>query len=69
MEHLPVELQRNFNLMRDLDSRAQMLMKNIDSLSDNYLKNIKSLTNDAKKEQLTTIQNLFSKAKVSCLEC
>lgn len=64
LEHLPIELQRNFTLMRDLDARAQNLMKNIDELADEYLRNIKSLTSDDKKEQLNKIQNLFNKAKV-----
>ncbi|XP_057657396.1 inhibitor of growth protein 5 isoform X4 [Diorhabda carinulata] len=63
LEHLPVELQRNFTLMRELDSRAQGLMKNIDSLADEYLRNQKTLTSDQKKERLDKIQGLFNKAK------
>lgn len=64
MEHLPIELQRNFTLMRDLDARAQNLMKNIDQFADDYLRHIKSLSAEDKKEQLNKIQNLFNKAKV-----
>lgn len=30
LESLPTELKRNFTLMRELDSRAQILMKSID---------------------------------------
>ncbi|XP_044268062.1 inhibitor of growth protein 4 isoform X2 [Tribolium madens] len=63
LEHLPIELQRNFTLMRDLDSRAQGLMQNIDSLSDNYLRNQKTISPEEKKEQLLKIQSLFNKAK------
>ncbi|KAK5645803.1 hypothetical protein RI129_004267 [Pyrocoelia pectoralis] len=63
LEHLPIELQRNFTLMRDLDSRAQTLMKNIDSLADTYLKNQKNLNQEQCKEQLDKIQSLFNKAK------
>ncbi|KAK4878984.1 hypothetical protein RN001_007130 [Aquatica leii] len=63
LEHLPIELQRNFTLMRDLDSRAQTLMKNIDTLADTYLKNQKSLNQEQSKEQLDKIQSLFNKAK------
>ncbi|KAF2884187.1 hypothetical protein ILUMI_21969 [Ignelater luminosus] len=63
LEHLPIELQRNFTLMRDLDSRAQVLMKNIDSLADSYLKNQKNLNSEQSKEQLDKIQSLFNKAK------
>lgn len=63
LENLPVELQRNFTLMRDLDSRAQALMKNIDLLADEYMRNQKSLSAEQKKEQLDKIQSLFNKAK------
>jgi len=63
LEHLPIELQRNFTLMRDLDSRAQTLMKNIDSLADTYLKNKKNFNQEQSKEQLDKIQGLFNKAK------
>ncbi|KAL3283632.1 hypothetical protein HHI36_006771 [Cryptolaemus montrouzieri] len=63
LEHLPVELQRNFTLMRDLDSRAQALMKSIDTQADEYLKNQNSYTAEEKKERLDKIQGLFNKAK------
>jgi inhibitor of growth protein 4 len=63
LEHLPIELQRNFTLMRDLDARAQALMRNIDRLADEYLRNVKSLTPEKKKEQMNNIQSLFNKAK------
>jgi inhibitor of growth protein 4 len=63
LEHLPIELQRNFTLMRDLDARAQALMQNIDRLADEYLRNAKTLTPEKKKEQMSNIQSLFNKAK------
>ncbi|XP_043499601.1 inhibitor of growth protein 5 [Polistes fuscatus] len=63
LEHLPIELQRNFTLMRDLDARAQGLMKEIDKLADDYLKNIKKESTEKQKEQLSHIQSLFNKAK------
>ncbi|XP_072389022.1 inhibitor of growth protein 5 isoform X1 [Diabrotica undecimpunctata] len=63
LEHLPTELQRNFTLMRDLDTRAQGLMKNIDSIADNFLRNKKTLTPEQRKEKLDKIQALFNKAK------
>lgn len=63
LEHLPIELQRNFTLMRDLDARAQTLMRNIDRLADEYLRNVKTLSPDKKKEQMSNIQSLFNKAK------
>jgi len=63
LENLPIELQRNFTLMRDLDSRAQNLMKEIDSLADSYLKSVKTLGIERRKEQSDKIQKLFNKAK------
>lgn len=63
LEHLPLELQRNFKLMRDLDSKAQSIMQTIDSMADEYLRNQKSMNSDNKKEKLDKIQNLFNKAK------
>nr|CAD7393314.1 unnamed protein product [Timema cristinae] len=63
MEHLPIELQRNFTLMRDLDARAQGLMRNIDSLADEYLHNVKNMSFDKRKDHLEKIQCLFNKAK------
>lgn len=58
-------MQRNFTLMRDLDTRAQSLMKTIDSLANKYLRNQKIFTSEEKKEQLDKIQSLFNKAKVN----
>ncbi|XP_046396052.1 inhibitor of growth protein 4 isoform X2 [Ischnura elegans] len=63
LEHLPIELQRNFTLMRDLDARAQGLMKNIDKLADDFLRNVKNMGPDKKKDQMDSIQKLFNKAK------
>lgn len=63
MDNLPIELQRNFTLMRDLDTRAQELMKQIDKLGDDYLNNIKIYSTEKKKEHMNEIQKLFNKAK------
>ncbi|XP_026818191.1 inhibitor of growth protein 4-like isoform X2 [Rhopalosiphum maidis] len=63
LENLPIELQRNFTLMRDLDSRVQQLMRNIDKLTDEYMSNVKGYTADKKREMLTNIQRQFDKAK------
>ncbi|XP_028044456.1 uncharacterized protein LOC113559059 [Rhopalosiphum maidis] len=63
LENLPVELQRNFTLMRDLDSRVQELMRNIDKLTADYMSNVKRYTEDKKREMLTNIQRQFDKAK------
>ncbi|ESO05837.1 hypothetical protein HELRODRAFT_184897 [Helobdella robusta] len=63
LESLPMELSRNFNLMRDLDSKSQDLLKEIDEMADSYLTNVKDLSNDKRKEQLSKIQTMFSKSK------
>ncbi|KAL0277087.1 UNVERIFIED_CONTAM: hypothetical protein PYX00_004490 [Menopon gallinae] len=63
LEHLPVELQRNFTLMRDLDTRAQGLMRAIDSLADQYLRNVMTMSQEKRKELMESIQSQFNKAK------
>lgn len=67
MEHLPNELQRNFTLMRELDSRAQTLMKSIDEKADEFMKTLvkdkESIPEEVRKEKLKEIQELFNKAK------
>lgn len=58
-----MELQRNFTLMRDLDSRVQELMRNIDKSSDDYMSNIKGYSLEKKVETSSSIQRQFDKAK------
>ncbi|XP_050520867.1 inhibitor of growth protein 4 [Daktulosphaira vitifoliae] len=63
LENLPMELKRNFTLMRDLDSRAQELMRNIDKLADDYMSNVKGYSSEKKNETMSSIQRQFDKAK------
>lgn len=67
LEHLPHELQRNFTLMRELDSRAQTLMKSIDEKADDFMKTLvkdkDSIPEEVRKDKLKNIQDLFNKAK------
>jgi inhibitor of growth protein 4 len=63
LEALPLELQRNFNLMRDLDTRSQNLLKEIDGLAEDYLNNVRTMNGEMRKEHLANIQKLFSKSK------
>lgn len=63
LEHLPIELLRNFTLMRDLDSRARDLMQSIDRQASSYLSNLRTLSSDKRKDQLGKIQEQFNKAK------
>lgn len=63
LQHLPIELQRNFKLMRDLDDRAHGLMRTIDLMADELLPNIPKMDEETKKEKVGTIQGLFNKAK------
>lgn len=63
LEHLPVELQRNFTLMRDLDTRAQSVMRNIDEMADEFMSSIKDLPSERRKEKMSEIQVQFNKAK------
>ncbi|CAK1555905.1 unnamed protein product [Leptosia nina] len=63
LQHLPIELQRNFKLMRDLDDRAHGLMRTIDLMADELLPSIPKMDEETKKEKVNTIQGLFNKAK------
>ncbi|XP_072944991.1 inhibitor of growth protein 5 [Epargyreus clarus] len=63
LQHLPIELQRNFKLMRDLDDRAHGLMRTIDLMADELLPNVPKMDEETKKEKVNTIQGLFNKAK------
>lgn len=63
LENLPIELQRNFTLMRDLDARAQDVMRKIDKMADEYLQNIKCMPAEKRKEKMSEIQSQFNKAK------
>ncbi|XP_059615818.1 inhibitor of growth protein 4 isoform X4 [Phlebotomus argentipes] len=65
LEHLPNELQRNFNLMRDLDYRAQNIMQTIDEKSQEVLQSISTDTSkeSTRRETVKQIQELFNKAK------
>lgn len=63
LQHLPVELQRNFNLMRDLDNRAHNLMRTIDRMADDFLPDVPSMDQDMRREKVEAVQTLFNKAK------
>ncbi|KAL3861319.1 hypothetical protein ACJMK2_007377 [Sinanodonta woodiana] len=63
LESLPAELQRNFNLMRDLDQRAQDLMKDIDRLAGEYMLNVRGMSPEKRTEQMSFINDLFSKSR------
>ncbi|XP_067945847.1 inhibitor of growth protein 5-like [Watersipora subatra] len=62
LEALPLELQRNFNLMRDLDKRAQDVMKEIDKHADSYLATVKKLSSAERHKKLEQITKLFSRS-------
>lgn len=67
LEHLPNDLKRNFTLMRELDSRAQLLMKEIDERASDMMRSMvnakENLSDDTKKDSIKKIQELFNKAK------
>lgn len=63
LESLPSELQRNFNLMRDLDQRTQDLVQEVDRQATDYLQKVRSLSSEKRRQQLGTIQQLFSKGR------
>lgn len=67
MDTLPVEVRRNFKLMKELDNRAHDIMRTIDGQSKDYMKEIVTrrefLTEDMKQDKILAINKLFSKAR------
>ncbi|KAK2167852.1 hypothetical protein LSH36_23g07028 [Paralvinella palmiformis] len=63
LEGLPMELQRNFNLMRDLDTRSQEILKEIDNKADRYMKEVRNYPPAKRSDYISSIQKLFSKSK------
>ncbi|XP_050056013.1 inhibitor of growth protein 5-like [Aphis gossypii] len=61
--NLPVELKRNFALMRELGGRSQEEMRYIDKLSNDFLSNIDIYHGSKKIEKMNKIQRKFNKAK------
>lgn len=63
VENLPLEVQRNFTLMRDLDQRTQDLFAEINKMSEQYITSVKSMTASQRNKHLTDIQNAYSKSR------
>ncbi|XP_043934932.1 inhibitor of growth protein 4 [Protopterus annectens] len=63
IENLPFELQRNFQLMRDLDQRTEDLKAEIDKLATEYISSARTHTSEQKLALLKRIQDAYSKCK------
>ncbi|KYO24805.1 inhibitor of growth protein 5 [Alligator mississippiensis] len=63
IENLPCELQRNFQLMRELDQRTEDKKAEIDSLAAEYIASVKSMLPEQRVEHIKKIQNAYSKCK------
>uniref|UniRef100_A0A8C7C640 Inhibitor of growth family member 4 n=1 Tax=Neovison vison TaxID=452646 RepID=A0A8C7C640_NEOVI len=63
IENLPFELQRNFQLMRDLDQRTEDLKAEIDKLATEYMNSARSLSSEEKLALLKQIQEAYGKCK------
>ncbi|KAM5140855.1 inhibitor of growth protein 4 isoform 1-T1 [Mantella aurantiaca] len=63
IENLPFELQRNFQLMRDLDQRTEDLKCQIDRLSSQYMNNARTLSSEEKLQLLRQVQEAYGKCK------
>lgn len=64
LDFLPTDLQRNFNLMRELDNRAHKLLISIDEQANDLMTNIvaDNLTAADKSSRVAEIQNGFNLA-------
>nr|XP_051685356.1 inhibitor of growth protein 5 isoform X4 [Oryctolagus cuniculus] len=63
IENLPCELQRNFQLMRELDQRTEDKKAEIDILAAEYISTVKTLSADQRVAHLQKIQSAYSKCK------
>ncbi|XP_051010353.1 inhibitor of growth protein 5 isoform X2 [Acomys russatus] len=63
IENLPCELQRNFQLMRELDQRTEDKKAEIDILAAEYIATVKTLSSEQRVAHLQKIQSAYSKCK------
>ncbi|XP_028831877.1 inhibitor of growth protein 5b [Denticeps clupeoides] len=63
IEGLPNELQRNFTLMSELDSRTEEKKDEIDKLAAEYIANVKNLASEQRVQHLQRIEGAYSKCK------
>ncbi|KAM4675890.1 inhibitor of growth protein 5-like [Discoglossus pictus] len=63
IENLPCELQRNFQLMSDLDQSTEDKKKEIDKLAAEYIATVRDLSPEQRVQHLQRIQNANSKCK------
>ncbi|NXV74950.1 ING5 protein, partial [Atlantisia rogersi] len=63
IENLPCELQRNFQLMRELDQRTEDKKVEIDGLAAQYIESVKNMLPEERVEHLKKIQSAYSKCK------
>ncbi|KAI4900918.1 hypothetical protein NFI96_026088 [Prochilodus magdalenae] len=63
IEGLPFELQRNFSLMTDLDSRIEVKKAEIDNLAAEYTANVRDLSSEERVDHLNKIKTAYDKCK------
>jgi hypothetical protein len=64
LETLPADLQRNFTLMRDLDSKTEELVSKINKSAEDYIISVNDLMPNDKTERFNQIHDMFEKAKI-----
>ncbi|CAG2175312.1 unnamed protein product [Oppiella nova] len=64
LETLPTDLQRNFTLMRDLDTKTEELVSKINKSAEDYILSVNDLSTTDKCERFDQIHDMFEKAKV-----
>ncbi|CAK8672722.1 inhibitor of growth protein 5-like [Clavelina lepadiformis] len=63
LETLPFELQRNFQLMRQLDQRSEDLKVDIDEMTESYVSEAKSLPPNDRVKKIKKIQESYAKCR------
>nr|CAB3256163.1 inhibitor of growth protein 5 [Phallusia mammillata] len=63
LETLPFELQRNFQLMRQLDQRSENLKVEIDKMTEEYVTEAKNLPPNERVKRIKQIQESYAKCR------
>nr|XP_026693890.1 inhibitor of growth protein 4 isoform X1 [Ciona intestinalis] len=63
LENLPFELQRNFQLMRQLDQRSEDIKVEIDGRTEGYVREAKSLSPPQRVKKIKEIQERYLKCR------
>ncbi|KAJ3399622.1 Inhibitor of growth protein 5, partial [Chytridiales sp. JEL 0842] len=59
IESLPMELSRNFSLLKELDGSAQDLMTEVEQKSKQFMETMESMTSEERISNIQSLTKLF----------